>query len=125
MERFHRLTTLWNEQHRIDVEHLTGDVEWVNPDDAVEPGRRHGPAAFNEAIRSIFEGWDDSRFEPERVIDAGDDVVALGHLRTQARAGLELTRPHGQIWTFRGGKVARMRWYQSHADALEAVGLSE
>ena len=125
LERFHRLNGILYEQRRIGPEHLTEDVEWVNPDDAVEPGSRHGPAGFNDAIRSIFEGWDDSRFEPERVIDRGDDVIALGQLRTQARAGLELSRAHGQIWTFRGGRVARMRWFQSHADALEAAGLSE
>lgn len=125
MERFHRLSRIWSEQRRIDPEHLTDDVEWVNPDDAVEPGSRHGPAGFNEAIGRIFEGWDDSRFEPERVIDGGDDVIALGRLRTQGRSGLELTRSHAQVWTFRDGRLARLRWFQSHADALEAAGLGE
>ena len=125
VERFHLLTRMWNEHHRIGAEHLAEDVEWLNPDDAVEPGRHLGPDAFNEAIRSIFEGWDDSRFEPERVMGRGDDVIALGVLRTHGRAGLELTRPHGQVWTFQGGRVTRFRWYQSHADALADVGLSE
>jgi ketosteroid isomerase-like protein len=122
VERFRRLTRLWQEERRIAPEHLTDDVEWVNPDDAVERGSHHGPAGFNEAISAIFEGWDESRFEVERVIDRGDDVVPLGELRTRSRSGMELTRPHGQIWTFRDGRVARMRWFQSHAEALEAAG---
>ena len=121
LERFHRLSRNIYEEHRVDPKHLTDDVEWVDPHDAVERGSHHGPAGFNEAIRSIFEGWDDSRFEPERVFGQGDDVIALGQLRTRARAGLELTRPHGQIWTFRDGRLARLRWFQSHAEALEAA----
>ena len=125
VDRFHQLNRVLREQRRIGPEHLTDDVEWVNPDDAVEPGSRHGPAEFNEAIGRIFEGWDESRFEPERVIDHGDDVIALGQLRTRARAGLELTRSHAQIWTFRAGRVARLRWFQSHAEALETARLSD
>jgi hypothetical protein len=33
---------------------------------------------FNEAIKSVFDAWDEVRFETERVIDSGDEVVALG-----------------------------------------------
>lgn len=124
VELFHRLSRALYEQRRIGREHLTEDVEWVNPDDAVEPGSRHGPEGFDEAIRSIFAGWDASRFDPERVIGRGDDVIAVGWLRTRGRAGLEFTHSHGQIWTFRDGRLARLRWFQSHADTLEAGGLS-
>ncbi len=125
MERFHQLSRLWQEERRIGAEHLTDDVEWVNPHDAVERGSRCGPDGFNDAIGRIFEGWDESRFEPERVIEQGDDVIALGELRTQGRSGLEFSRPHGQIWTFRDGRLARLVWFQSHAETLEAAGLGE
>ena len=122
VERFHRLTRAWQEQRRIDPEDLTDDVEWVNADDAIETGSRCGPDGFNEAIQSIFEGWDESRFEAERVVSRGDEVIALGRLRTRGRSGLELTREHGQIWTFRDGRLARLRWFQSHAETLAACG---
>jgi ketosteroid isomerase-like protein len=125
VELFRRFTRQWQEERRIAAEHLTDDVEWVNPQDAVEGGSRHGPAGFNEAIGAIFEGWDESRFEVERVVGKGDDVIALGQLRTRSGTDLELTRPHGQIWTFRDGRVARMRWFQSHAETLEAGGLGD
>jgi ketosteroid isomerase-like protein len=61
----------------------------------------------------------------ERVIDRGDDVIAVGRIRTQGRTGLEFDREHAQIWTFRGGRVARMRWFQGHAEALEAGGVTD
>lgn len=103
---------------------LTDDVEWVNPPDAVEPGSRRGVSGFNEAIASIYEGWKESRFVPERVFENGDDVVALGELRVEGRSvGLEARRAHGQIWTFRDGRAARMRWFSSHRETLDAAGL--
>jgi ketosteroid isomerase-like protein len=80
---------------------------------------------FNSAITSIFEGWEESHFEPERVIENGDDVVALGELRVRGRSvGVEVRRAHGQIWTFREGRLARMRWFNTHEDTLDAAGLS-
>ena len=126
VERFWALTRHWQEHRALPLEALTDDVEWVNPPVAVEPGTRRGAVGFNEAIASIYEGWEDSRFEPEEVLASGEDVVALGELRARGRAvGLEVRREHAQVWTFRAGRVARMRWFDSHADALAAAGLSD
>jgi ketosteroid isomerase-like protein len=125
VERLQQIMGQWQERRRLEPELLTEDVEWVNPPDAVEPGSRRGMDGFNEAIASIYEGWGESRFEPERVIENGDDLVALGELRVQGRAvDVEVRRAHGQVWTFRGGRVARMCWFNSHRETLEAAGLS-
>jgi ketosteroid isomerase-like protein len=125
-QRFHEITRWWQERRSLGPEELTEDVEWVNPPDAVEPGSRRGVEGFNEAIASIYEGWDESRFVPDRVIERGDDVVALGELRATGRAvDFEISQPHGQIWSFRGGRVARMCWFNSHRETLEAAGLDQ
>ena len=124
VELFHRLTRHWQEHRSLPADLLSDDVEWVNPPDAVESGSRRGADGFNEAIASIYEGWEDSRFVPERAVAHGDDVVALGELRARGRAvGLEVRREHGQIWTFRDGRVARMQWFGTHRETLEAAGL--
>ena len=108
---------------RIRPELLAEDAEWVNPHDAVEPGTRRGADAFNDAIASVFATWDDVRFDTERMIERGDDVVALGVLHGRLHAaGMEVDSPHGQIWTFRDGRVSRMRWFNSHRETLEAAG---
>ena len=113
------------EGRRLAPELLAEDAEWVNPADAVEPGTRSGADEFNKAIASVFATWDDVHFDTERVIDSGDDVVALGVLRGQLHAsGMEVEGSHGQVWTFRDGRVARMRWFNTHREALEAAGLS-
>jgi ketosteroid isomerase-like protein len=124
VERFQALRRRLSEQRTLDRGLLTDDAEWVNPDDAVEPGTRRGADSFLEAVASVFEGWEESVFEIERVVEHGDDVVALGRLRTRGRSGLEATGTHGEIWTFDDtGKVARMRWFNTHAETLAAAGL--
>jgi ketosteroid isomerase-like protein len=123
---FHRIYDAWQARRRLGPDLLAQNVEWVNPRDAVERGSRQGIDGFNEAIGSVFDAWESVRFETERVVDSGDAVVALGRVRGRGRgAGIEVARPHGQIWTFRDGKVIRMRWFHSHAETLEAAGLSE
>jgi ketosteroid isomerase-like protein len=67
-----------------------------------------------------FELWlDDLR-------DLGDEVLAIGGINMRARgSGLDLKEPMGWVLEFRGGRVARMRFYAPPAEALEAVGLWE
>jgi ketosteroid isomerase-like protein len=109
---------------RIHPNLLTEDAEWVNPHDAVEPGTRRGAANFTGAVASVFATWDDVHFDTDRVIDNGDDVVVLGRLRGHLHeSGMEVDSPHGQIWTFRDGRVSRMRWFNTHRETLEAAGL--
>jgi ketosteroid isomerase-like protein len=112
------------DSRRIHPDLLDADAEWVNPHDAVEPGTRRGAESFNGAIASIFATWDDVRFDTERVIDNGDDVIALGALCGQLHAsGMEVAGPHGQIWTFRDGRITRLQWFNTHRETLEAAGL--
>jgi ketosteroid isomerase-like protein len=115
------------EGRRIGPELLAEDAEWVNPRDAVEGGTRSGADAFNDAIESVFAAWDDVWFDTDRVIANGDDqVVALGVLRGHIRGpGMEVEAPHGQVWTFRDGRVARMEWFNTHAEALQHAGVRE
>jgi ketosteroid isomerase-like protein len=111
---------------RVDPERLADDVEWVNPPEAVEPGTRRGVDSFNRAIANVFAAWDDVRFEIERVIDNGDDVVVLGRIHGHIHGpGMEVDSPHGQIWSFRDGLVTRMRWVNSHSEALEEAGVRD
>jgi uncharacterized protein len=121
VELFERIRPRLSELTR---EFLTEDAEWVNPSDAVETGTRRGAGEFLRAVSRVFEGWDESNFEIERVLESGDDVIALGALRTRGQAGLEVTGEHAEIWTFEDGKVARMRWFRTHEEALEAAGQS-
>ena len=105
---------------------LAKDAEWVNPADAVEGGTRRGFDALNDAIANVFAAWDDVHFDTERVIENGNVVVALGALRGHIRGpGMAIEAKHGQVWTFREGRVTRMQWFNTHAEAVQIAGVRE
>ena len=63
----------------------------------------------------------------EELIDAGDQVVSVVVTRGRGRASeVEVTSPrYAAVWTIRNGKIVRVVWLPTRAEALEAAGLSE
>jgi ketosteroid isomerase-like protein len=58
--------------------------------------------------------------------DLGDRVLALGAINLEGKAsGIEIEQPMGWLFELRDGKLMRMFFYSSHAEALEAAGLSK
>jgi ketosteroid isomerase-like protein len=103
------------------------EVEFVNPDYALEPGKRIGPEGLRAGLKGMLDAFDDLRVEVNRLIDLEERVVALGCFSGRGRgSGAQFTpQPFGLILTFRQGKLVRYEWYWTASDALEAVGLSE
>jgi ketosteroid isomerase-like protein len=102
--------------HLIDPQ-----LEYVNPSYAVEAGTRRG----RRALGKIREVYPDFRMEPERFVDAGEDVVVIGTARGTTASGVRAQWRQGYVWTVRDGKAVRFRWFSQPSEALEAVGLSE
>lgn len=101
-------------------------IEYVNPAGAVEPGTRHGLAAFSRAVRDIFAGLEAWQIEPERFMPAGERVAVVVRYRVRGRAsGVGVEAHESALWTIRNGKVVRYEWFHGPNDALEAAGLSE
>jgi len=72
------------------------------------------------------EPWEEWSMEAGRWIDVGDRVVLLLGMTTRGReSGVEMTRHDGIVWTLRDGRVIRIDYYNSEAQALEAMGLRE
>ena len=86
----------------------------------------HGVEGVVAATLDFFEAWDWYTQEAEELVEVGNDVLVI--TRTHARmkgSARKVEDKIGEIWTFRGGKVIRYKAYDSPAEALEAVGLSE
>src|SRR6476661_4892294 len=83
-------------------------IEYVNPPGAVEPGTRHGLAAFTRAVRDVFEGLETWQIELERFIPAGQRVAVVVRYRAH--------------WRVRGGDVGRPGW---EGRALRVVSRAE
>jgi ketosteroid isomerase-like protein len=102
-------------RHLIDP-----DLEYVNPSYAVESGTRHSRGALAK-IRDVYP---DFRVEPERIVDAGENIVVIGTARGTAASGIEAQWRQGYVWTLRNGRAVRFRWFNNPDEALEAVGLT-
>jgi ketosteroid isomerase-like protein len=101
---------------------LAEDMEYVNPSYAVESGVRRGRKSMS-AVRDTYE---DFTVHVERFLDAGDDVVVLAQFTASGRgSGVPLSGEHGYVWTVRDGQAVRFQWFRSHAQALEAAGITE
>ena len=89
--------------------------------DAVHRGHRE--------LRQFWEEWHsvwDVTIQVAETRDLGDTVVALGRMRTRGEAsGVDLESPVGYVFVFEDGLVRKATAFMGHAEALEAVGLSE
>ena len=108
------------------LEGAAHDIEVFDHDipDARNPYVGHdGVVAW---LADFAESWSSFELDVERFVDAGDRVVALLRLRAVgAASGVALDRGDALVWTFRDGQMTRMDYFNSHAQGLEAAGLTE
>ena len=102
-------------------------IEWDFEREAVLSGVYRGRDDVRAALLSFMTEWEGFAVEIEDLIAADDRrVVLLVHLPGQGRhSGVPLDFRETMIWTIRGGRVVHVKEYYDHAEALEAVGLSE
>jgi ketosteroid isomerase-like protein len=96
------------------------------PEGWPEPGPYEGREAVMRLFEQNRETWDaDALIKPiSNFVDAGDRVVVRQLWRGVGR-GPELSLEFTVIYTFRNGRVSLLEFFWDHAEALEAVGLSE
>ena len=87
-----------------------------------EPYRgREGLTRWIAEIEATFGRFD---VTTDDFRDLEDSVLILGSIRLQGKgSGIEMDQPMGWLFELEDGKLARMRFYSSHAEALEASGL--
>ena len=71
-------------------------------------------AVYDELVTSI-----------EVVRDLGEVVVGLGRLRGRSKGGVPVDTQYGLVLRYRDGLLVSGSDWFSHAEALEAAGLSE
>jgi ketosteroid isomerase-like protein len=104
------------------VDLLDPEVEYANPDGAIEPGTRRGVDAFIAAVEMVFEAWEYWRAEIEALEPVGDDVIAVVSYTARGRgSGVEIRGRESALWTLRDGKVTRYQWFHGPDDASEAA----
>jgi dihydropteroate synthase len=89
-------------------------------------GTFRGHDGIRRVYASWLSAWEDSDSVTERVIGAGDRVVAFIRNRGRSRAsGVELDERVALVYTLRDGKVVHMKNYRDRAEALREAGMTD
>ena len=106
------------------------EVEWDMSRGAfgdLEGGRiEHGHEGLRSWFREQYEVWQEWEDTPDELIDAGEHVVSVVTSRSRGRtSGADVESHHAAVWTLRDGKVVRVTWFPTRAEALRAAGVAE
>jgi len=110
------------------IRHAHPDVEiwskYASLDEGGGPYRGH--AGVREWRAEIDRNFELHEVFADEVRDLGGSVLVLGGVNFRgAASGIEMRHPFAWVCEMRHGALARMFFYSTHADALEAVGLAE
>ena len=107
------------------MELLDPEVEFRNPEYAMEAGTRHGRDEFVKALERGWEVMDDIRYYIDRIVDEGDVIVVIGRFTARGRTGgVPVETAFGHVLELRGGRATSVSWFQDPAEALAAAGIS-
>ena len=123
----------WEGMNRVDLEVglvlYHDDVESVFDPGFVALGfaNTRGREERRRMLMKVYEETREFRFEPEELIDLGDDrLLVIGRMKG---SGLSSGAPFDSEWanlvTISAGLVIRDQVFRSHREALEAAGLSK
>jgi ketosteroid isomerase-like protein len=90
------------------------------------PGVYRGHEGLRRFFREWHDAWEEVEYDYDELIDAGDRVISVDIGRGRGRAsGIEVEASQCGVWTIREGKVVRVEWFPSRAEALKAAGIED
>jgi ketosteroid isomerase-like protein len=93
------------------------DFEMDLTERVMNPASYHGAEGMQRFLREIDELWTSMEIRVERVLERGDEALAVVLVTLQGRgSGVALENRISQWWTLRDGKLLTMR-LQADADA--------
>ena len=102
---------------------------YLAPDAIWEVGQElpaRGPAAVREMWSRWNDEWERLDMVGEEIVGAGDKVFVAMHYRGRGRlSGVVVDQWVFEVHTFRHGQCVSKVDFETRAEALEAVGLSE
>ncbi len=105
------------------LEDLAPDAEWVEMAGSLCAGTFVGPAAVVENVFKVIRSeFDEFAFRLDRLLEAGDDVVAVGGYRGRHRkTGKSFAVRTVHIWTVRLDRIRRFEQFTDTQLLAEAV----
>jgi ketosteroid isomerase-like protein len=121
------LIDAWNRRDPgIDVYHEDAEWDFTRSRFGEIRHRWKGVEGMREVFAKVLSAWSELRVEPERILDAGDEVVVIArHYGRRPSSGLEISDGGAYVIAMRDGKVAKFTFYPDKHEALEATGQAD
>jgi ketosteroid isomerase-like protein len=103
---------------------LAPDARWTEAEGSLYEGTYVGPdAVVANVLEPIGQQWDGFTVEVERLLDAGESVVALGHYTaTHKGTGRAFRSRMVHVWRLTGGRVVEFEQVLDNAPMNAAAG---
>jgi ketosteroid isomerase-like protein len=109
----------------LALDAFDGEVEW-DASHMPDGETYRGQEGVSHYLRRFVGTWDSYELILERLIDAGDDVVAFTKERGRGRgSGVLIGQEGAMLFSLRNGAVLHWKGFFKRDEALQAVGLSE
>jgi uncharacterized protein len=123
-----RVYELWN-AGEIDgvLASMDPEIEYVNPDYAVEPGTRRGLSELRGAlVGGLDAAFSSYEHDVRELIAVGDEqvLVLLTFRACGLDSGAQIEVAEQHLVKLRDGKVARIEWFHDEAAARSAAGVA-
>ena len=107
------------------MRYLDPDIEWTTAVTYLKAGTYHGHEGVRQWMQGAFAGWESLRVEPERFVDAAEQVVVPLQIIARGKTGTHAVFNFTTLAEVQRGMIVRIRNYTNQAEALEAAGLRE
>ena len=118
----------WNQRDAgLWLTYAAPEIEWMPAGPAaVERAVYRGYAEVASGFESVWQTWEEFRFEESQVRDLDESVLWLGRVKMRGGAShIELDQEFALRAVFRAGRVVTLQAFLAWRDALAALGMAE
>ena len=122
------LVDAWNQRQSVlALDFLEPHTEWMPAGPAaVEAATYRGPDEIAAGFESVWQTWEQFRFEESQVRDLDETAPWLGRVKMRGAAShVELDQQFTLRAVLHSGKIGIIQAFLGWQDALKAVGLAE
>jgi ketosteroid isomerase-like protein len=104
------------------MEHVHPEVTWADAPEIPDARTYRGPDEVRRYLESIHRNWEQIRFEPHELREAGDTIVVACTLIGRGRAsGADVDARLTHVWRLRDLRVASIETYFDPERAAAAL----
>ncbi len=99
------------------------NIEWTEAEGFPYGGTYTGANSILENVfMKLGTEWENFAAVPDEILDAGDNIVALGNYSGKYNAsGKSMSVPFAHVWTLRDGKIVKFVQYTDTLKVSEAL----